>query len=125
MQGNRQVPAYAGRSQTGAVLLKAHIRTSVCSDDRKPQALTAENAVFRRFLKEHVLPEIAADPLSRRGIKVEHGHVLKPDNRFYEGKEPWPLTSCDSSPTPAASTDYLIQQLRAVSDQYKNGGLKE
>ena len=64
-------------------------------------------------------------PSGQKGIMVEHGHVLKLDTGFYEGKEPWPLTSCDSSPTPAASTDDLIQQLRAVSDQYKNGGLKE
>ena len=78
-----------------------------------------------RFLKEHVLPETAAAPPGRRGIMVEHGHVLKPYTGLYEGKETWPLTSWDSSSTPAASTDDLIQQLRAVSDQYKNGGLKE
>ena len=125
MQGKRQAPAFALRSQTGAMLLKAQIRTSVCTDDHKLQAFREENAAFRRFLKEHVLPETAAAPLGRRGIMVEHGHVLKPYTGFYEGKEPWPLTSWDSSSTPAASTDDLIQQLRTVSDQYKNGGLKE
>ena len=107
------------------VLLKAQIRTSVCTDERKLQELMEENAALRRFLKEHVLPEIAADLLGRRGIMVEHGQVLRPDTGFYEGKEPGPLTSLDSSPTPAASTDDLIQQLRTVSDQHKNGGLKE
>ena len=107
------------------VLLKSQVRTTACTDDRKLQELREENAALRRFMKEQVSPEIAADLLSKRGIMVEHGHVLKPESGFYEGKEPMPLPSQGSSPMPAAGTDDLIQQLRAVSDQHKNGGLTE